>query len=172
MRFPWGGGTHPWLDVLVETEDTMIGIESKRFEPYRDDSSADFSEAYSRPVWGDSMAPFERMRDQLKSRSKFRFLKAGQLVKHAFGLRTQSSRRGKKAVLCYLYAEPDAFPGGKRISTADRDQHAAEVASFASDVAGAEVKFETLTYRSLFRHWSASPDAAAHAAALSSKFNV
>src|ERR1700730_10027212 len=30
-RFPWSGGTHPWLDALIETHDAMIGVESKRF---------------------------------------------------------------------------------------------------------------------------------------------
>jgi hypothetical protein len=35
-RFPWSGGRHPWLDALAETPETIIGVESKRFEPYRD----------------------------------------------------------------------------------------------------------------------------------------
>lgn len=34
-RFPWVGGKHPWLDAWVETNETVVGIESKRFEPYR-----------------------------------------------------------------------------------------------------------------------------------------
>jgi hypothetical protein len=35
-RFPWSGGKHPWLDAWVETPTAIIGVESKRFEPYRD----------------------------------------------------------------------------------------------------------------------------------------
>jgi hypothetical protein len=35
-RFPWSGGKHPWLDSCVLTNDTLIGVESKRFEPFRD----------------------------------------------------------------------------------------------------------------------------------------
>jgi hypothetical protein len=35
-RFPWRGGRHPWLDAIVETGSQLVGIESKRFEPYRD----------------------------------------------------------------------------------------------------------------------------------------
>ena len=35
-RFPWNGGRHPWLDAVVETDRHLIGVESKRFEPYRD----------------------------------------------------------------------------------------------------------------------------------------
>lgn len=35
-RFPWPAGRHPWLDAVVETTTHLIGVESKRFEPYRD----------------------------------------------------------------------------------------------------------------------------------------
>ena len=36
VRFPWRGGNHPNLDVLITTPSALIGIESKRFEPFRD----------------------------------------------------------------------------------------------------------------------------------------
>src|SRR5262245_40522406 len=29
LRFPWTGGTHPWLDAVVSTERALVGIESK-----------------------------------------------------------------------------------------------------------------------------------------------
>lgn len=51
-RFPWRGGRHPWLDAVVETDTQLIGVESKRFEPYRDKKTVLFSEAYSRDKWG------------------------------------------------------------------------------------------------------------------------
>ena len=35
VRFPWRGGRHPCLDVLINTSVTMVGIESKRYEPFR-----------------------------------------------------------------------------------------------------------------------------------------
>ena len=35
VRFPWHGGRHPVLDYPVVTPSTLIGIESKRFEPFR-----------------------------------------------------------------------------------------------------------------------------------------
>src|SRR5437899_4884265 len=46
-RFPWRGGRHPWLDAIVETEGQLIGIESKRFEPYRDRKQTALSSAYN-----------------------------------------------------------------------------------------------------------------------------
>ena len=51
VRFPWSGGRHPVLDCLVTTPSALIGIESKRFEPFRDKKPASFSDAYWRPCW-------------------------------------------------------------------------------------------------------------------------
>ena len=118
MRFPWSGGLHPWLDVGVQTAERLIGIESKRYEPFRDQKTASFSAAYTRPVWGRAMGPYEAMRDALSAGLRFAFLDAAQLVKHAFGLRTEGQKTGRQAVLCYLYAEPRAFPDGRPIPVA------------------------------------------------------
>lgn len=65
-RFPWSGGKHPWLDAWVETSTAVVGVESKRFEPYRDHKDATFSSAYDRPVWHDQMTPYEILRDKLR----------------------------------------------------------------------------------------------------------
>jgi hypothetical protein len=35
VRFPWSGGRHPCLDALIETSGAVIGVESKRYEPFR-----------------------------------------------------------------------------------------------------------------------------------------
>ena len=43
MRFSWSGGLHPWLDVGIQTAERLIGIESKRYEPFRDHKTATFS---------------------------------------------------------------------------------------------------------------------------------
>ena len=43
VRFPWGGGRHPVLDVFIVTRSVLIGIESKRFEPFR--TAPTFSDA-------------------------------------------------------------------------------------------------------------------------------
>ncbi|PZP09152.1 MAG: hypothetical protein DI607_12605, partial [Sphingomonas hengshuiensis] len=77
MRFPWGGGRHPWLDAAVETAAHIVAVESKRFEPYRDTKIVSLSEAYDRDVWGVRMAPFTAMRDALRSGStRFEYLDA------------------------------------------------------------------------------------------------
>lgn len=155
MRFPWTGGLHPWLDAHLETADVLIGIESKRYEPFRDRKTVDFSEAYARPVWGDRMQPFESMRAALQSGEQvFSYLDAAQLVKHAFGLRTQGEKRGRRPHLLYLYAEPKAFadgrPIGRELITAHRD----EVERFAEAVRDAEVTFSSARYHDVLTVWS------------------
>lgn len=104
VRFPWSGGRHPHLDALITTSTALIGIESKRYEPFDDPGAADWSEAYWRDCWGDLMAHYKTVRDSLRPALRFSHLGATQLVKHAFGLRTQAHKRRIHAVLIYLYA--------------------------------------------------------------------
>jgi len=171
-RFPWHGGRHPWLDAVVPTPGSLIGVESKRFEPFRDRKSAVLSAAYNRPVWGDGMKPFEAMRDQLqRAPNAFRYLDAAQLVKHAFGLVTDARRQGKSPKLIYLFAEP-ARLGGKPIGSEMRASHRSEVEQFAAAVAGAEVVFSAMSYREWLANWRAcSTEVRAHADAIVARFD-
>ena len=106
MRFPWSGGRHAWLDAEIKTDEILIGVESKRYEPFRDEKRVEFSDAYFRDVWGTEMKPFTQMRDGLATGSiVFSYLDAAQLVKHAFGLRTQGEKRKKIPHLLYLYPD-------------------------------------------------------------------
>lgn len=161
-RFPWSGGRHPWLDAAVITKTHIVGIESKRFEPYRDRKSVSLSEAYDRPVWGNRMGPFEQLRDQLRSGAeRFTFLDAAQLVKHAFGLVTEAGKLQLKPVLVYLYAEP-AMRDGRLIEPAQFAQHRSEIDRFANLVASAEVSFAALSYREWLVTWPTDGDVAFH----------
>ncbi len=121
VRFPWAGGRHPCLDVLIVTSTALIGIESKRFEPFRSRESEPMSDAYWRPVFGSGMIGYERCRNGLRDGSlRFARLDAAQLIKHAFGLRTAVHRKkeliGKRPVLLYLYAEPKNLARWQRSS--------------------------------------------------------
>ena len=157
-RFPWAGGTHPWLDAVVQAQDYLVGIESKRLEPFRDRKKGTFSDAYDRPVWGANMRRYESMRDALRSRTvQFVHLDAVQLVKHAFGLVTEAGRRQRKPVLFYIFAEPKER-AGKAISPADLDGHRSEVEQFAAYVAGDEVQFRFSSYRDWISTWHGAED--------------
>jgi hypothetical protein len=164
-RFPWPGGRHPWLDAFVETSTHILGIESKRYEPFRFKRAGQLSQAYWRQVWGERMGRYERLRDQIDDGEQtFKHLDAAQLVKHAFGLRTEGQKKNKYPVLVYLYAEPAAWPNGRSISTSSLNLHAQEASEFAHRVKGAEVIFRTCTYTSLLETFlrSASADVRRH----------
>lgn len=163
-RFPWSGGKHPWLDAWAETPEVIIGIESKRFEPYRGSKKVMLSSAYNRPVWHDRMAAYEEMRDKLRSLDEqFKFLDAAQLVKHAFGLVTEGRRKAKRPYLVYLFAEP---PG---IDDASKRSHRQEIARFGTAVRGAEVGFGAISYREWLDSWS-DPELASHRVAIIQRF--
>lgn len=170
-RFPWAGGRHPWLDAFVTSPTHIVGVESKRYEPYRDKKLVSLSEAYDRPVWGERMAPFERVRDRLGSGAlSYEFLDAVQLVKHAFGLVTEAGRQEKSPILVYLFAEP-ANLAGRPIPSDHFALHRAEVQSFAELVQGAEVRFHSISYREWISTWQAGcSEVAEHGKALLGEF--
>ncbi len=179
VRFPWSGGRHPVLDCLVATPSALIGIESKRFEPFRGKKSASFSDAYWRPVWGDDMKGYEGVRDTLRANgSLYDFLDAAQLIKHAFALRTavhnrRSGHDGLTSILFYLYAEPAVWPkNGRPIGDDEKAKHREEIARFAKDVAGDEVAFVSCSYQRLLEDWARHEDREirSHAAAVTRRF--
>lgn len=178
LRFPWPGGRHPCLDAVVETETALIGIESKRFEPFRAKKKPSLSAAYWRPVWGASMRGYEAIRDGLHDGSlRYDRLDVAQLVKHAFGLRTavraSPSRFAKRPLLLYVYAEPAAWPDGRPIAQSDLQAHRAEIVRFAAAVQGDEVRFVSASYRRLLAAWLEVQDEGlrAHALALIARFD-
>ena len=171
LRFPWTGGRHPWLDAAITTSTTLVGVESKRFEPFRPGKTTQFSEAYDSRDWGPGMARFTAMRQALTvGRQTYRCLDAAQLVKHAYGLKTQGLKRAKGAVLVYLHAAPATWANGKPVSPDAIARHQAEIADFARAVKGDDVSFVALRWADLLADWAKVPGLADHAAAIRARF--
>jgi hypothetical protein len=78
--------------------------------------------------------------------SRFKFLDAAQLVKHAFGMVTEGRRKQKASYLVYLFAEPAQY-------LANWAAHRAEIATFAHAVKDSEVSFAALSYRDWLAAW-------------------
>ena len=170
VRFPWPGGRHPWLDALVETSTHTIGIESKRFEPYRGRYHAQFSQTYERDVWVRTMVPYIQLMAELRLEPMgMDALDAGQLIKHALALSTQCAKTGKQPVLYYRYADPRTWADGRAITDAQRAKHADDLAVFARRVVGAHVRFVAATYAEILETWR-TPDLCHHADAVSERF--
>ena len=179
VRFPWRGGRRPVLDCLAATHSELIGVESKRFEPYRGAKAARFSDTYWRPVWGDRMRGYERVRDSLRDDPRlFAFLDAAQLVKHAFGLRSEVDgshvHTGLWPILFYLYAEPAHWPrNGRPVDAGAIAGHREEIAYFARLVEGDEVAFIPCAWQCLLEAWQrdGAPDIGAHAARVMARYS-
>lgn len=167
MRFPWAGGRHPWLDAAIETGSHLIGVESKRFEPFRDFKLAKLSPKYSSHQWDEGMEPWCAMRDLLLADpAAFRHLDAAQLVKHGYGLVAEAKRRAKSPILLYLYAEPTE---GRTISATAFVDHRSEITRFANEVAGSTVRFTACSWREWLK--SFPQDLAGHADRLIARFH-
>ncbi len=140
-------GTPPNIDLVLESPEHVLAIESKCLE-YLTPQVADFSLSYfDRILDGrrDSAWFLEmvRLRDAPKA---YRCLDAAQLIKHAFGLARCFPDR--PVTLLYLWWEPlnaDADP--------IFDRHRGEVAAFADRVAGSTPAFEGMSYTSLWKQW-------------------
>ncbi len=180
VRFPWSGGRHPVLDCLVTTLSVLIGVESKRFEPFRSKKPASFSNAYWRPCWGERMKGYEGVRDKLRENGHlYAFVDAAQLVKHAFALRTavhhqRGEHHGLTPTLLYLYAEPNVWPkDGTPVDGNKKARHEDEIRRFARDVSGDEVAFVSCSYRILLEDWGRHEDAEirAHGDAVARRFS-
>ena len=176
MPFPWRGGRTPWLDVLVRTRTALIGIESKRYEPFRGKPVPVFSDTYSRDVFGAQMSGFHGVREALTSGSLvYQTLDAAQLVKHAYGLRTATRSalaEGLRPCLVYLHAEPKSWNDGRAVAGGLIDCHRTEIADFAARVAGDEVGFAALSYRELLAAWRGTPELDQHRRALQDHFGL
>lgn len=171
-RFPWSGGRHPSLDALLEFPDRLIGVEAKRYEPFRSKGRPVFSDAFDRDVWA-GLAGYNEVRCRMASGTlEFKHLDAAQLVKHALGLKTAADRIHCRPGLCYLYAEPKQWPDGRQVSSIGRECHRAEIDVFASLVGSDEVTFHSMSYTDLLTYWQAAPGLADHADAVLQAFDL
>lgn len=171
MRFPWRGGRHPWSDVAIATPTSLVAITARRYEPFRPAKANSFSEPYESGDWGEGMARFDALRMSLtQGKLTYRHLDAVQLVKQAYGLRTQAHRRGRGAVLVYLHAEPATWANGKPVDPAAIARHSAEVDDFARRIKGCDVAFARLRWADLVAQWAGTPALAPHATALQHRF--
>lgn len=171
MQLPMRGIRHPRLDAAVTTPTTLVGVVSKRFQPFRPAKATSFTEPFDARDWGPGMARYGAMRKALaEGRQSFRHLDAVALVKQAYALRTQSVKRARGAVLVYLHAAPAHWASGKPVDPGAIRRHQAEIADFARLVKGDDVTFVPLRWADLLADWARHPALSAHATAVTNRF--
>ena len=122
----------------MTTPSALIGIESKRFEPFRGKKPASFSDAYWGPVWGDDMNGYEGARDHASTQTdictSFSTRHNSSSTPSPCGQRSINRRSGHDAltpILFYVYAEPDIWPkDGRPVDEGDKAKHREEIAHF------------------------------------------
>ena len=140
-------GNSPNLDVLTESPDRVVAVESKCTE-YLVRHTAKFSPAYDAEITDERRdGPWFRMMCRLTERpDAFCRLDAAQLVKHAFGL--AHTFPGRPVTLLYVFwepANPDAFPVFA--------EHRAEITRFGEQVSGGSPSFASMSYPELWESW-------------------
>jgi hypothetical protein len=171
MQLPLRGTRHPRFDAAVTTPTTLVGIVSKRYQPFRPAKAVAFTEPFDSRDWGSGMARYGALRQALSTgRQSYRHLDAVTLIKQAYAIRTQSLKRARGAVLVYLHAAPTHWSNGKPVDPKALALHQVEVAAFARTVKGDDVTFVPLRWADLLAEWSKTPALAVHAAAVTGWF--
>lgn len=140
--------TPPTLDALLQSSETLVGIESKCIEYLREKKQSKpwFSNSYGQ-IEDQLEGGWVALYNLLKSEpSRFKFLDAAQLVKHVFGLRACAFEKEK--ILLYLYWQPANHALFKEF-----DRHRRELVEVAELVKVSVLKFEHCSYPEMWAQW-------------------
>ena len=169
MRFEgtcpiWKDRTAPHLDMIAETMDLLVAVESKCTEwmkPKRalfasvyDELEPDTPDSDWTP-WFDQM---QRLRDT------YQLFDSAQIIKHAFGL--LSCHKNSSVRLIYLYWEPrnaEDWPECR--------EHREQAQDLAEKVKGSTVQLIPMSYRELWEDWQRH-DTPSHLDYLRNRYDV
>ena len=147
-------GSQPNLDILLESPNRVMGIESKLKEYLEfDPKKFPFTPQYIEKIRDKrrNSAWFELMIKLIDEPLLYRHVNAAQLVKHAFGL--AHTFQHIPATLVYLYWEPKN-PDGEL----DFEEHRREIDVLLSYVAGHEPRLLAVSYATLWDLWETGPN--------------
>jgi len=158
------GGTPPNLDVLLESESAVIGIESKFLE-YLKPKKPKFASSYSRDRLPQIEDRWWKALEHYRSCPQ-QHLDVAQLIKHYLGIRKQYGHKDTK-VLLYMFWEPENASELPEFS-----RHREEIKEFASRIDESSVRFEAVSYPELWNEWSTRKDLSAHVANLRKRYSM
>jgi hypothetical protein len=140
--------TPPNLDVLLETENEVLAIESKLTEYLTGNERASFADRYVEAVEELADPSWAAVYRLLSAEpTHFSFLNADQLVKHYLGLKRAQQSDPRAVTLLYLYWEPPNADGAAYV------EHRRETDEFAQIVGDPNVRFSSLSYPELWEQW-------------------
>ena len=141
------GHRAPNLDILLNVDDEIIGVESKLTE-YLTRHQAKFSPAYEEQIQDhrSDQGWFREMLRLMDEPRAYNWLNAAQLIKHAFGL--DHSFPGKPVTLLYLFWEPAETEGHSVFA-----EHRREIDDFSKRISGSGPQFRAMSYPELWNTW-------------------
>jgi hypothetical protein len=159
------GGTPPNLDVLLESPDVVIGIESKLLEPLTP-TKPKFSPSYKLANLPLCEEAWWEVLDQARQMPPCH-LDVAQLIKHYLGLRKQYPD-GRQVYLLYLFWKPL-----NAASIPEYSKHVEDIERFQNAVAeSGSVQFVAMDYLHLWELWSQDVNLAEHANLLKRRYCV
>lgn len=155
------GISSPNLDVLMENENYLCGVESK-FTEYFSAKIPDYNSHgkptitnYKNRISKMSFLPdnFEKsLLDYYINKKEKLYLDVAQLIKHSIGLINEAKKKGKKPVLVYIYWEPQDKNKIKKIC----ENHEEEIKEFKKQIKGF-IEFEAISYPKFWNHFENDP---------------
>lgn len=157
-------GTPPNLDVVIESETDIVGIESKLLEPLTQ-KQPKFSENYKKLSLPRCEEQWWQLLESSKSWRPSHF-DVAQIIKHYLGLRNKY-RDGRQIHLVYIYWQPLNASGFQ-----EYEMHQKEIELTASFLDGSEVDFVAMNYHQLWDSWAKDPMLEIHAGNLKQRYAV
>lgn len=141
-------GVPPHLDFFAKSDSVVVAVESKFTEVFHQ-KHATFRPSYDDLVEELGKSVWQELFSALKAEpATFKYLDAGQLLKHYLGLRHSIERHDCEITLLYLYWEPTNFS-----EIPEYLAHRAEVTDFSERVSDSTVTFLSMSYTELWSEW-------------------
>jgi len=162
--------TAPNIDVVCESTDAVLAIESKLTEHLTAVHTAEFRPGYNKvvertahPSWAEK---YEELR---KNPDYYAFFNAAQIIKHYLGLKADLNGTilGRSVTLLYLYWEPS--DAREHALFAD---HRAAVSAFGEGLRDESIRFESASYPELWKRWLADTPSNAHLTELYARYVI
>ena len=160
------GGTPPNLDVVLESESTIVGIESKLLEPLSS-KRPEFSESYSKTKLPYCEDQWWQLLEMARGASNsFKYFDVAQIIKHYLGLR-HSYSDGRNVHLIYIYWQPVNMA-----NFTEYKMHSDEIEKATRVVQGSAVNFISMTYEDLWNSWKGDEELNRHAEILRYRYSI
>lgn len=160
----WFNTHTPNLDVLLQSAQAVVGIESKLTEPLGKKRPI-ISPSYLRENFPNCDDAWWNLLEEARTWPRSQF-DVAQIIKHSLGL-SNTFRDSRQVHLIYLYWVPvnaDDFPEYQR--------HAKDIEKAAACVKQSSLTFSYMTYTELWNQWLKNPDLVKHAESLRERYEV